>query len=645
MRIALSLALLAACGDDDPPHDGGTDARDDAAPSFVVAPMPPEPPRIAPCPTGWRETVDDVTLCEPPDGDGSDCDAGTARFVGGDTCVAIGVTCPADGWPTGDATLYVRTGGSGGDGTRAAPLGTIGEAIARASRGTTIAIAAGTYDEPVAVPAGVTLIGACAAQTILRSSVPDTTMRRAVVTLADGASLGDLQIADSARVGVVVNGRASLRSVEIAAVTYAAIVVPPESVLDADRLAVRDVAAPRDGTGQAIVMIRAEVHLARSVLQRAAATAVLLSGGTFTAASSRFSDVMPPSDCLAAEDGQIELDQCVVERCGDAALQGNGETTIAIARSVLRESAGGIELLDGAGATVTTTLLERNRRFGIDLRGGMLHVEDVVIRDTISTEAFDGLGIATLGGQIELARTALLRSSGNGLYLDGEGSSVRATDLRVHDTSETPTPSAAIQIQHAAHAEIERATVLRNAIAGINVIGDATASLRDVRVEDSRASTTLGIYGYGVVSALDSTIDLERAVIARNQDIGSGGSGGSTLTMRDVTLEETRPRACAETDCADQPGGYALIAIEGATVRAERFLLNGAPLCGSFVEGEAALDLRTGIVSRAAIGACVQSDGYDLARLTDDVRYVENTLNLDTTVLPVPDLGLGVIGE
>jgi hypothetical protein len=42
-------------------------------------------------------------------------------------------------------------------------------------------------------------------------------------------------------------------------------------------------------------------------------------------------------------------------------------------------------------------------------------------------------------------------------------------------------------------------------------------------------------------------------------------------------------------------------------------------------------------VERAAIGACVQVDDYDLSRLMHDVQYRDNGLNLDTTTLTVPD--------
>ena len=52
------------------------------------------------------------------------------------------------------------------------------------------------------------------------------------------------------------------------------------------------------------------------------------------------------------------------------------------------------------------------------------------------------------------------------------------------------------------------------------------------------------------------------------------------------------------------------------------------------IEQTPGLDLAEGVISGAAIGACVQSDGYDLGRLS--VEYRDNGTNLDTTELPVP---------
>jgi hypothetical protein len=84
-------------------------------------------------------------------------------------------------------------------------------------------------------------------------------------------------------------------------------------------------------------------------------------------------------------------------------------------------------------------------------------------------------------------------------------------------------------------------------------------------------------------------------------------------------------------------GGTALGVFGGASITATRFALRTADLCGVHVGAGSAMDLATGEIAGCLLGACVQSEGYDLARLSNDVRYRDNGTNLDTTTLPTPD--------
>ena len=121
----------------------------------------------------------------------------------------------------------------------------------------------------------------------------------------------------------------------------------------------------------------------------------------------------------------------------------------------------------------------------------------------------------------------------------------------------------------------------------------------------------------------------------------------ATIELRDFALTTVSHSECASSTCPDEVLGYGAAAIS-ATMRLERFLIQNAATCGVFVAplatfGEADepeeppfLELASGMVSEAVIGACVQVDGYDLSRLTDDVAYSATGTNLDTTMLPVP---------
>jgi hypothetical protein len=141
------------------------------------------PAVLTPCPAGWREVTDSATgtlTCDPwPETGYEECTADDqAHFPGEPGCMRIGTACsPDDNWaidlPSDRPVLFVLAGATpGGDGSRVAPFATIGEGMGGAASGTIIAVGKGAYDEAVRVAGGVTLWGACVAETVVASSVP-----------------------------------------------------------------------------------------------------------------------------------------------------------------------------------------------------------------------------------------------------------------------------------------------------------------------------------------------------------------------------------------------------------------------------------------------------------------------------------------
>src|SRR5688572_28924697 len=130
---------------DMPAIDAGPDVQ-----PCACDPDPPAPPSagvdlpvLTPCPAGWREVPagdDGVVTCDPwPEGGMPECPPGEAWLPGDTRCTAIGRACPAGDFPDDlpGPVLYVLPGAIGGDGSRAAPFGTIVEALAVAGPGTT----------------------------------------------------------------------------------------------------------------------------------------------------------------------------------------------------------------------------------------------------------------------------------------------------------------------------------------------------------------------------------------------------------------------------------------------------------------------------------------------------------------------------
>src|SRR5689334_20997324 len=163
----LAAGLVAACGSEGTPPGGvdgggppGTDAGpppEPVAPALAMAPMAGA---VEPCRDGWRAidpgAGNGPVVCDPwPESGRATCAEGEAHFPGEPGCVRVGTECPAGDWADdlpASGVVYVQPGATGGDGTRAMPFGSIGEAVTMGTRGATIALARGTYTEHVSLP-------------------------------------------------------------------------------------------------------------------------------------------------------------------------------------------------------------------------------------------------------------------------------------------------------------------------------------------------------------------------------------------------------------------------------------------------------------------------------------------------------------
>ena len=111
---------------------------------------------------------------------------------------------------------------------------------------------------------------------------------------------------------------------------------------------------------------------------------------------------------------------------------------------------------------------------------------------------------------------------------------------------------------------------------------------------------------------------------------------GSDLLLLDAVVRDTGPLDCAATTCSGQPLGLGLVSLSGAHVAAGRFVVTGCPDAGLQL-AEGTMDLRYGEVSGNGIGRNVQIPGYDLARLTTDVVFTDNAVEVDDGARPQPD--------
>ena len=611
----LVLALFG-CGGDPAPDagvDAGRDARVTVAPPDVPwldeSAPPVAPPALAPCPDGWREVPssdDGPATCDPyPEGGARGCPAGETHFPGEPGCAPIGSACPsgewADGLPDDGSVLFVRAGASGGDGTRAAPFGAIRDALPLATVGTTIALSAGRFTETFAMPASVTLRGACARDTVI---VPDVGLGRLRVEVA-GVTLRDLTIEDAGDTGVEVRGpdaSATLDGVAITGPLLMGIYVDDGASLTARSIRVAGMDNELWGLG---VANGASADVSRAVFEHNTHMAIALRSG-----------------------GALTMRDAVVRD----------------SRSYLAEFGRGLVAEEGASAELLRVLFERNRESALVAIGAgtSLRLSEAVVRGT-RVEELTGLGGRAValgeGARGELSRVLLEDDAEVALLADGAGTVLEAADLLIRDTRPDATGAfgRGLVVQRGATGTVERARLARNREVAVFVGGGSSAALTDVAILDT-ASNEDERLGHGV-NVVASELTLERALLSGNREVGVFASGaGAVLDLVDVAILDTLERACAATTCADQPGGIATGAYDSAAVTVTRFVLRAAALCGLQVSRGGAFDLTSGDVADNRIGACLQDPSFDRARLMNDVRFLDNDTVFEATTFPEPEV-------
>ncbi len=650
------LALLVACSSDDParPDEAPDASLDDAEPSIVIeAPTPPAPPVFTPCPEGWRErAIDDLVACEPYPEGRQDCSDIEIHVPGTTGCVRVGHECPAGGFPatipTAADVRYVRAGAAG-TGTRSAPFGTIGEALRAVAAEGTVVVAPGTYREQLRIERAVTLLGACASETIIEAPADAVA---AVLVTAGPASLRDLTVR-GARTAVYVTVGANLNVEDVRVERFAESGLRAVGgTLTAQRFSIRAVA----GTEQVGLLTSAGGHL---LAERGAVVGMrLYAGACSEGAELTVRDVGiiggPPDDAVrggveAHQDATATLERVAIEGTCAFGVGSSLRSTLRATDVVVRDThAQEPDALRGAGAGIelratlelSRVLFER-AVFSAILStpdGGSIAATDVAILDTRNDPVEHRARGLSLAAQTHatLDRVRVRGGTLPALLLAADGTSVTARDLDVADVGASPTFGVgALHAQLASVLRGERIRVRRTTSAGLVLMDGARGSLEDVAIEDTRAELR-GDLGRGI-TVQNAGLFGRRVRVARNREVSVMVYGPRAVArFEELEIDGTMPRACAEDTCADSPAGFGVISAQGA-LEIDRFKIAGSALCGALVTEAGMLDLAHGEVRANVVGVCMQVDGYELDRLRDDVVYADNGAPLEATMLPVPE--------
>lgn len=646
--------VVAGCGGRDlvPGSDasaGGVDAGSASGPASPAAPMALRCPSglvASMLPSGAPTCARDPSLPA--------CAEASARFYDEAACTNVGPACPSGPFaaaPSGDV-VYVLAGASGGDGTEARPFGRILDALARARSGTTVLVGKGTYEGNLVLPAGVTLRGACTAETVLTAS-GIAAPASVIAARGAGSAIESITIGPSSGLCVQAEGASAsltLRGVVVRDGVTVGISVVGATLTGSDVVVRRTRPDPSFGDmGFGVFAeVGATVDLERAVFEEQGDVGVLAVGGstvTLRRAAVRDGRGAPAGTGGSAVHAQDGSEVVVLE----AELAGHGHGGMAAvvnsrltARDVVivdvlmnlpeRLDGYGIDVEEGSTGIVERAIIAHARGSGITVRtGGTITASDVVVHDT-------GIGVSGADRvTLDLARVEIAEPA-SGATIRGPGTTARIADLSLHDTTGADAGGFGLAFGNGGMLTLERAAITNTLVAGLLLNGaGTTATIDDAVVSSTQSWGAMQQWGRGIDVAGGASVELRRVVVEGNHEVQIAVSDASSrLDVTDARLSSAMARPCAETSCRDEAGGTALGAYYGGALTARRFAVDGAALCGVQVAFDATLDAAEGSVQRTLVGACVQVADYDLARVTGTVTYSENGTNVQSEGIYVP---------
>lgn len=648
--------------------------REPASPTGPAEPELPALPTFGTCPDGWSRsssTFGAVEYCEPPAL--QPCGAGSTHLLGDAGCEPIGAVCDGEfaaSLPAGRTAWFVRPGATG-DGSRAAPFGTLAEAVAAAGDGDVVALSTGVHAGGVSLTDSLDLIGACT-ETVIEDA-------DAALTVATGATvrIQDLSLT-GAGAGAQVEGTASLEGVVVAADGRGLVV---HGALEATELLVTGAESGGlivEGTGTATVT-RADLSdnrgygalvegenaalILRDVIARGARSA----GGNGTrgfgvaARAGARLEVRRillednASNGLAVWSG-AELDASdVVERRGDGYSIDLDRASGRIERVVSVDAAYGalwffrdvaatakdVYAIGARSQAVTTNLnsdvtfdrvlLEGNEGLGFVVNDGSATVRDLTVIDQAEDPNRDGgFGIHVVDGRLEATRTLVQQSTAFGVVVQGQSTEalLLADDLTVREIAPSDRRASTlicagipVGIRVDGKTRFEAHRVL---VEGDNQ-GVAFRTTDDHLLEDVivRGARNIGF------CASDGFYDVDRALIEDTRGRGID-LDGAFLQADDLVVRGTRATEEAVTGIGVRVDGTQSLSggVRLGQATFDRFRLTDNQSAGLRLDLSAGFDLKNGEISGSEIGIQVEQPAFDPTGLLDEVIYRNNGTNV-----------------
>jgi hypothetical protein len=607
---------------------------------------------MEPCPQGWQAvTLEQAGVaCEPWSADARpSCPEGEVRFPGEAECGLLGASCqgmwPQD-LPTDRPVVYVREGATNGDGSQDAPFGSIDAALQGADPGAVIALAKGTYDEPVELGERVALRGVCPGQTRITHSAGGDAPATVTVR-GTGVRIRDVQVG-GAQAGVLVDdgAQARLDRVRVEGATEAGVRVHNGATLTASRLVIRDVQIDPDDEMSAFGLVvefgeaQAEVEQLRI---EGATPSALVVDGEGSRLVVRDAWLGPPAPAgpqtqfglgaaASVQRGATGVfERVLVHDSRTAAFTSMGRTDLQLRRAVVRRTTApnpevfGFGVLVGADearATLSKVWFDGTARGGVHVNRGQASADltDVIVDGARnSPEGNLGQGVFVGSDATVEARRLAVRNAPGGVGVDGSGGTATVRDGVFGWTEPIPDDLLGFGFDALSGGvlTLERAAVHGAGLAGVAALDGGRIEAQDLTVTDVvEPASTPGI-ARGLIVEAGGVLKVQRGRVARVQSSGvTVFDGDSRLEASNVLVEDMQP----STGDVLAGVGVAFDVQAGGTMELTRCASRAALGLGAIVTAESTLrasELRIMDVQPATTGGEFARAEGDLGRALD----------------------------
>lgn len=468
--------------------------------------------------------------------------------------------------------------------------------------GTVIALSRGRHVGGVAVETGVTLVGACAAETIVEV-VPGIGYDAALVAFGTDIGIRDLTITGDG-VGIAVNFGASAH---IEGVAVEGAILFGVSV----------------GEGGNALVRRSTI---RGTRNRTVA------------------DVTTSMALFVSRHATLEADQIIVEgnaREGISSILEN--TSTRVHRAIVRGSHGSAGITSGHSLELSESVID-GFPIGLLIDKGVADIRDTRIMNGGGNA--DGLASGAWVGATATAsflRVLVEDQAMAGIFGEGE---ISITDSVVREIRAGPAPGSSgtemLGVGIGAHdgARVSLARVALRDIDGIGVfaVQDCSLQLVDLDVDRMRPVPN-GKFARGVGIELSSIATGERVSIRNTREFGVSILTGSTARLTHVWVHDTDESACMVGICEAPEYGDGIAVADGSYLELWQFQILRSTRSGVAVI-RAEVDLHHGLIESTPVGVVLDNEGFDERRLRDHVVYradrnlVRLSLRSPETVLP-----------